>query len=190
MYWTFLENFLDIVHLMNLNFTMNLDFLCIQCTQFFIEFSRYPRFNKFEIFLKWRLSVHLMYTTFHWIFTISYISRIRIFPQIWTFCTSSVHNFPLNFHDIVYSSNLNFPRIRTVCTFTVRKIPLNFHDIVQLTNSNFSTYFNLFFHLMYSILRWILMICYIQRIRFFSWIWTYYTSNVHNFLQIFTISYV
>ena len=75
---------------------------------FSIEFSRYRKVNEFEFFYESGLSVHLMYTNFLWTFTISYISWIKIFPQNWTFYTSSVHNFPLKFHDIIYSSNSNF----------------------------------------------------------------------------------
>ena len=101
-------NFHDTVLSLNLYFSITSDFLSIQCTQFSNEFSWYPTFNEFNFFLNFGLSVLLMYTISHWIFTILYIPWIRIFPRIWTSCTACVHNFSLNFHDIVYSIDSNF----------------------------------------------------------------------------------
>ena len=48
-------------------------------------------------------------------------NEFKFFSQIWTICTSNVHNFPLNFDEIIYSTNLNFST--------------NLNDIVECTIS-------------------------------------------------------
>ena len=49
---------------------------------FSIEISRFCKFNEFEYFNKFRLSVHIFYTNFHLIFKILYIQPIQTFQQI------------------------------------------------------------------------------------------------------------
>ena len=82
-----------ILHFTNSIFSLNLEFLYILCTQFFIEFSRYHTFNEFEFFHVFGPFELLMYTIFHWIFLISFILQIWIVPRIRTFCTFNEHNF-------------------------------------------------------------------------------------------------
>ena len=94
-------NFHDFAHSTNSNFSTNLDYLYIYCTQFFFEFLRFRTFNDFKFFIKFGLIVHKQ-TIFHWILMILYIQRIWSFKQIRTICASNVHNFPLNFHDFVF----------------------------------------------------------------------------------------
>ena len=64
--------------------------------------------NNFFFFYKSERSVYLVYLIFHWIFMIFYIQRNQISQQVWTIYTSNVHNFPLNFQDLVRSSILNW----------------------------------------------------------------------------------
>jgi len=68
--------------------------------QFSIKFSRNCTFNEFEFFYKFKQFGHLI---FNWIFTILYFQRNQISQQVRIICTSFVHNFPLNFHDLVHS---------------------------------------------------------------------------------------
>ena len=127
----------------------------------------------------------LMYSIFHWILTILNIQRIWIFPRIRNFDTSNVHNFPLHLHDFVHWMYSNFSTNSEVLYMKVH-FQLNFHDIFHSRNSIYL--FIYFFyesgpsvHLMYTIFLWIFSISFIQQISIFSRIWTFYTSNVHNF---------
>ena len=122
-----------------------------------------------------------MYTNFHWIFLISYIQRIWIFPQIWIFCTCNVHNFPMNFHDSVHSTNSNFSTNLDVLFVKCTKFYVEFSRYHTFNEFKFFHVFILSIHLLYSIFLCVLMISYIWRIQFFSQIQTFYTSSVQSF---------
>ena len=92
-----------------------------------------------------------MNTIFHKIFMILYVQRISIFPRIWTFCSSKVHDFPLNFRDIVHLTNSNFSSYSTICPSNVFNFRLNFNDFVQSTSSIFFHESSLSVHLIYSL---------------------------------------
>ena len=121
--------------------------------------SRFYTINKFERsahlnfgFYKFEWSIHLMYTIFSWIFTILYFQGNQISQQVQNICTSNVHNFPLNFHNMVCSLILNqifthlyiqririFLQIRMIYTSNVHNFQLNVHDFVLSTKTNLST---------------------------------------------------
>ena len=82
---------------------------------------------------------------------ILYVQRISIFPRIWTFCSSKVHDFPLNFRDIVHLTNSNFSSYSTICPSNVFNFRLNFNDFVQSTSSIFFHESSLSVHLIYSL---------------------------------------
>ena len=148
-----------------------------------------------------------MYTNFHWIFSISYIERIWIFPQIWIFCTCNVQNFPMNFHDSIHSTNSNFSTNLDVLFVKCTKFYVEFHDIIHLMNSNFSMYsyylsiyciqfssvfwwfrtfdefnffhkFKLSIHLVYRVFHCIFTISFTHWFCIFLWIHTFCPSNV------------
>jgi len=102
-----------------------------------------------------------MYNIFHWIFMIFYIQWIQVFNQIHTICTSIVHNFSFNSHDLVRSSIFHWDF--AICTSD---------DFEYFYKSEWSV------RLMYNTLHWIFMILYIQRIQNFKQIHNIYTSNV------------
>ena len=94
----------------------------------------------------------LMYLIFHQIFMTLYFQQNQISLKVWTICTTYVHNFPLNFHDLVPSlifhrifTTLYIQRIRIflqiwkICTFNVHNYLLNFHDSVLSIKAKFST---------------------------------------------------
>ena len=89
---------------------------------FSIEFSLICRLNEFDFFYKSKWFVHLMYIIFHWICTILYFQQNPISQQVRTICTSNVHDFPLNFHDLLclifYWSFMNFNIQRIQIFFT------------------------------------------------------------------------
>ena len=85
-------------------------------------------------------------------FMFFYIQWTWIFIQIFLTCTSNVHNFSLNFQNLVHSSIFHwifkilhiqwiriFWQIRTISSSNVHNFPLNFHNLVLSTKSIFST---------------------------------------------------
>ena len=135
---------------------------------FSIEFSWLCTFNEFEFFYKSEWSVHLMYTIFHWIFTILYFQWKQKFLQVRAICTSNVHNFPLNFHDLVHSSIFH----RILSNSYIKQIQIFL--LIQMT-----------YCLMYRIFHWIFRILYIQWIQIFKQIHMICTFSIHNFSSSF-----
>ena len=141
---------------------------------------------------------------------ILHCQRNQISQRVRTICTSYVHNFPLNFHNLVCSlifyrifTNLYIQRVRiflqilTIYTLNVQNFPLNFHDFVSSMKTNLSTIrsictsyvhnFPLIFHNLVNslIFHRIFMNLYIQRIRIFLLIRSICKSNVQNFAMNF-----
>ena len=119
-------------------------FLILYVHWFLIKFSQVCTFKKFNIFYKYEWFVPLMYIIFHWIFKILYFKKEnQISQQVQTICTSYVHNFPLNFHDL--GRSLIFHRI-----------------LMNLYNQWILIYYKSerYVHLLYTILRWIFMVLY------------------------------
>ena len=185
---------------------------------FSIEFSWICRFNNFLffIFYKSKRLVHLIYIIFHWILTILYFQQNQISQQVQTICASNVHNFPLNFHDLVRSSIFHrvftnffiewirfFLQIWCICISShVHNFPLNFHDFVHSTKlisqhvwticpsdvPNFPLNFHDLVHS--SSFHLTFTNLYTQRIRIFLLIWTICTSNLQIFHWIFTMMFL
>ena len=115
---------------------------------FSIEFLRICRFNEFDFFLFYtsELFVHLMYIIFLWILTILYFQQNQISQQVQTICASNVHNFPLNFHELVRSSIFH----RVFTNLYIEWIRIFYRSELSV-------------HLiMYTIFHWIFMILSIQ----------------------------
>ena len=131
---------------------------------FSIQFSWICTFNEFEFFSKSELSVRLLYIIFHWIFMILYYQRNQISQQSRTICTSYVHNFSLNFHDLVCS--------------------LIFHQIfTNLYNQRIRIFLQIpmIYTLLYKIFHWIFTTLYYQQNQISKQVRTICISYVYNF---------
>ena len=150
---------------------------------FSIDFSRICTFYNFELFYKSERSIHLMYTIFHWILMILYFQQKQIFQQVWNICTFNIHNFPLNFHDLLRSSifhqiftNLYIKQIRiflliwTIYTSNVQNFSIEFSQICKFNEFKFLNKFIRSVHLMYIIFHSIFTIWYV--LRFSNWNFT------------------
>ena len=115
-----------------------------------------------------------MYIIFHWILTILNFQQSQISQQVWNICTSNVHNFPLNFHNLVHSlfshrilttlyiqRILIFLQIRMSCASNVHNFPLNFSWFCTFNENKFVNESGVFLDLMYTIFPWILRIWYV-----------------------------
>ena len=122
-----------------------------------------------------------MYKIFHWIFTISCVQRIWIFLWIRTICPSNVHNFSLNFQNIMHSTNLNF---FFKSWLSVHLMYIVFHwisSILFIQRIRILFKYGLSVHQMHAIFHWIFTISYIQQIRIFPWFRASYISTIHKF---------
>ena len=128
-----------------------------------------------------------MYIIFHWILTILNFQQDQISQQVRNIFTSDVHNFPLNFHDLVHSlifhgilttlyiqRILIFLQIRMICASNIHNFPLNFSWFCTFYENKFVNKSRVFVHLMYNIFPWILMIWYVLWFSIeFCWICTF-----------------
>ena len=135
-------------------------------------------------------------------FMILYIQQNWIFILICMTCTSNVHNFSLNFHNLVHSSTFhwifkilhiqwirifrqiriissskvhNFPWISTILYFQWNQFSQQVRNICASNVLNFHDLVHS------SIFYWIFTKFYIQQIWIFLQIQTICTFNVHNF---------
>ena len=141
---------------------------------FSIDFSWICTFYEFELFCKSKQYVHLIYTIFHWIFMILYFQRKQISQQVWTICTFNIHNFPLNFHDLLRSSIFHqiftnfyikqiwiFLLIRMIHTSNVQNFSIEFSWFCKFNEFEFLNKFIRLIYLLYIIFHSIFTIWYV-----------------------------
>ena len=117
-----------------------------------------------------------MYIIFHWILTILNFQQNQISQQVWNICTSNVHNFLLNFHELEHSVIFHrilttlyiqwiriFLPIRMIYAYYIHNFPLNFPRCYTFIENIFVNNSGVFVHLMYRIFPWFLMIWYVLR---------------------------
>ena len=122
-----------------------------------------------------------MYKIFHWIFTISCVQRIWIFLWIRTICPSNVHNFSLNFQNIMHSTNLNF-FFKSWLSAHLMYIVFHWISSILFIQRIWILFkYGLSVHQMHAIFHWIFTISYIQQIRIFPWFRASYISTIHKF---------